>query len=225
MCIPEIALCAPANSFAMSEPTTPPNNTTVLNVPNQLTMARIVLSLALFGFLMVGWYKAALVVFVLTAATDWLDGYLARKYAQITQLGRVMDPFADKMFICGTFVLLSAVPRLTDGLLPSGIPAWMTVVVVGRELLVTTLRAFVEQGGGDFSAKWIGKWKMGLQCIAAIWSMVQLTYVDQAAETWRTVPPEWMTQGLTAVAWSMVGLTLYSGVTYVRAAADRFLSS
>lgn len=209
----------------MSEPTTPPNNTTVLNVPNQLTMARIVLSLALFGFLMVGWYKAALVVFVLTAATDWLDGYWARKYAQITQLGRVMDPFADKMFICGTFVLLSAVPRLTDGMLPSGIPAWMTVVVVGRELLVTTLRAFVEQGGGDFSAKWIGKWKMGLQCIAAIWSMVQLTYVDQAAETWKTVPPEWMTQGLTAVVWSMVVLTLYSGVTYVRAAADRFLPS
>ncbi|QEG34122.1 CDP-diacylglycerol--glycerol-3-phosphate 3-phosphatidyltransferase [Bythopirellula goksoeyrii] len=205
----------------MSEPTTTAS-ASVLNVPNQLTLARIVLSLALFGFLIAGWYKVALVLFVVTAGTDWLDGYWARKYSQITQLGRVMDPFADKLFICGTFVLLSAVPRLTEGFLPSGIPAWMTVVVVGRELLVTSLRAFVEGQGGDFSAKWIGKWKMGLQCLAAIWSMVQLTYVDQAENTWQTVPPAWMTQGLTAVAWAMVALTLYSGVTYVRAAAGRF---
>lgn len=200
-------------------------SSTVLNVPNQLTLARIVMSLALFGFLIAGWYKVALVLFVITAGTDWLDGYWARKYAQITQLGRVMDPFADKLFICGTFVLLSAVPLLTDGTLPSGIPAWMTVVVVGRELLVTSLRAFVEGQGGDFSAKWIGKWKMGLQCLAAIWSMVLLTYVNQAENTWQSVPPSWMTQGLTAVAWTMVVLTLYSGVTYVRAAAGRFQTS
>ncbi|TWU25585.1 CDP-diacylglycerol--glycerol-3-phosphate 3-phosphatidyltransferase [Bythopirellula polymerisocia] len=209
----------------MSEPITSPATPSVLNVPNQLTMARIVLSLALFFFLVAGWYKTALVLFVITAGTDWLDGYWARKYAQITQLGRVMDPFADKLFICGTFVLLSAVPRLADGTLPSGIPAWMTVVVVGRELLVTSLRAFVEQQGGDFSAKWIGKWKMGLQCLAAIWSMVQLTYVDQATDAWRSAPSTWMTQGLTAVVWAMVALTLYSGVSYVRAAAGRFQES
>ena len=204
---------------------TPAVKPSVMNVPNQLTLARIVLSLALFVVLIAGWYRAALVLFVITAATDWLDGYWARKYQQITQLGRVMDPFADKLFICGTFVLLSAVPRLVEGTLPSGIPAWMTVVVVGRELLVTSLRAFVEQQGGDFSAKWVGKWKMVLQCAAAIWSMVQLTYVDQAANTWREVPPNWMSQGLTAVAWGMVALTLYSGVSYVRAASNRILET
>ena len=219
--MPVNALFVPAYSFTMPESTSS-TPTSVINVPNQLTLARIMLSLALFLFLLFGWYKTALVLFVVTAATDWLDGYWARKYAQITQLGRVMDPFADKLFICGTFVLLSAVPRLVDGTLPSGIPAWMTVVVVGRELLVTSLRAFVEQQGGDFSAKWAGKWKMGLQCLAAIWSLVQLTYVDQAANIWKPVPPQWMTHGLTVVAWAMVALTLYSGVNYVRAAASRF---
>ncbi len=209
----------------MSEPTTTTATSSVMNVPNQLTLARILFSLALFVFLIAGWYKVALALFVITAGTDWLDGYWARKYSQITQLGRVMDPFADKLFICGTYVLLSAVPRLSDGTLPSGIPAWMTVVVVGRELLITSLRAFVEQQGGDFSAKWIGKWKMGLQCLAAIWSMVQLTFVDQLANEWRTTPPDWITLGLTVVAWAMVLLTLYSGVTYVRAAANRFQAS
>jgi CDP-diacylglycerol--glycerol-3-phosphate 3-phosphatidyltransferase len=201
-------------------PATPVN---VLNVPNLLSMARIVLSVALFILLPLGWYRSAIVLFVVTAGTDWLDGYWARKYAQITQLGRVIDPFADKLLICGTFILLSAVPRLADGSLPSGIPAWMTVVVVGRELLVTTLRTFVEQQGGDFSAKWIGKWKMALQCVAATWSLVHLTYLDETEIAWRTAPPAWMTQGLTLVAWAMVLLTAYSAVSYIRAAVVKFV--
>lgn len=193
-----------------------------MNVPNQLTLARILLSLALFVFLVLGWYQTAIVFFIVTAATDWLDGYWARKYQQITQLGRVMDPFADKLFICGTFILLSAVPRLEDGTLPSAIPAWMTVMIVGRELLVTSLRAFVEQGGGDFSAKWVGKWKMALQCMAAVWSMVQLSFVDLGTNTWRTVPQPWIRMGLHAVVWATVALTLYSAVAYVRSAVQRF---
>ncbi len=195
---------------------------TVLNVPNQLTLARILLSLAMFVLLILGWYKSSLVLFVITAGTDWLDGFWARRYGQITQLGRVLDPFADKFFICGTFILLSAVRRFENGLLPSLIPAWMTVVVVGRELLVTTLRTFVEQQGGDFSAKWLGKWKMAVQCLAATGSLVLLTYVDQATNSWRLQPPEWLTQGVIIASWVMVLLTLYSGVSYVRAAATRF---
>ena len=151
-----------------------------MNVPNQLTVARIVLSIVMFVLLPLGWYKTSFALFVITAGTDWLDGYWARRYGQITQLGRVLDPFADKLFICGTFIFLAAVPPLADGVAPSGIPAWMAVVIAGRELLVTTLRTFVEQQGGDFSAKWVGKWKMALQCLAAGWSMIHLSYVDQA---------------------------------------------
>ncbi len=193
----------------------------MLNVPNQLTLARILLSVVLFLFLVLEFYKTSFVLFVITAGTDWIDGYWARKYGQITKLGRVLDPFADKLFICGTFILLSAVPPLESGVEPSAITAWMAVVIVGRELLVTALRTFVEQEGGDFSAKWAGKWKMVLQCLAAGWSIVHLTYVDPATAAWSTTPPAWMSQGLVIVVWGAVLLTVYSAVGYVQAALVR----
>jgi CDP-diacylglycerol--glycerol-3-phosphate 3-phosphatidyltransferase len=193
----------------------------MLNVPNQLTLARIGLSIVLFLFLMSEFYVTSLVLFAITAGTDWVDGYWARKYGQITKLGRVLDPFADKLFICGTFILLAAVAPLADGVEPSGITTWMAVVIVGRELLVTALRTFVEQEGGDFSAKWAGKWKMVLQCLAAAWSIVHLSYVDRATAAWSTQPPEWMSRGLTIVVWAAMLLTVYSAVGYVQAAMVR----
>ena len=193
----------------------------MLNIPNQLTLSRILLSVVLFLFLVLEFYKTSFVLFVITAGTDWIDGYWARKYGQITKLGRVLDPFADKLFICGTFILLSAVPPLESGVEPSAITAWMAVVIVGRELLVTALRTFVEQEGGDFSAKWAGKWKMVLQCLAAGWSIVHLTYVDPATAAWSTTPPAWMSQGLVIVVWGAVLLTVYSAVGYVQAALVR----
>ena len=212
----------------MSDSTATAKSSRMLNVPNQLTLARILLSVVLFLFLILEFYVTSFVLFVITAGTDWIDGYLARKYGQITKLGRVLDPFADKLFICGTFILLSAVPPLAEGstplasgVEPSGITAWMAVVIVGRELLVTALRTFVEQEGGDFSAKWAGKWKMVLQCLAAGWSIVHLTYVDPAKAAWSTPPPAWMSQGLVIVVWAAVLLTVYSAVGYVQAALFR----
>jgi len=204
----------------MSESTIPAPSSNILNVPNLATIARIVLSVVLFVFLSIGCYQTSLALFVITAVTDWFDGYWARKYGQITQLGRVLDPFADKLFICGVFIFLAAMAPLADGTNPSGIAAWMAVVIVGRELLVTTLRTFVEQGGGDFSAKWIGKWKMVLQCLAACWSIVHLSYLTPDGTAWQTTPPAWMSQGLVIAAWAAVLLTVYSGVTYVRAATN-----
>jgi len=205
----------------MPDPNANAESTKMLNVPNQLTLARILLSVVLFAFLMLEFYVTSLVLFVITAGTDWMDGYWARKYGQITKLGRVLDPFADKLFICGTFILLAAVPPLASGVEPSGIAAWMAVVIVARELLVTALRTFVEQEGGDFSAMWAGKWKMALQCLAAGWSIVHLSYVDRAAEAWSTTPPEWMSRGLVIVVWAAVLLTVYSAVGYVQAALVR----
>ncbi len=205
----------------MPDPNASTESPRLLNVPNQLTLARILLSVVLFVFLMCEFYVTSFVLFVITAGTDWIDGYWARKYGQITKLGRVLDPFADKLFICGTFILLAAVVPLADGTEPSGVTAWMAVVIVGRELLVTALRTFVEQGGGDFSAMWAGKWKMVLQCLAAAWSIVHLSYVDRATAAWSTQPPEWMTLGLTIVVWAAVVLTVYSAVGYVQAAMVR----
>jgi len=183
-----------------------------LNVPNQLSVARLVLAVACFGFLTIDWYLTALGLFLLASITDWLDGYWARRYGQITQLGRILDPFADKFVICGMFIFLAAVPAGY-----SGIAAWMAVVVVGRELLVTALRSFFEERGIDFSAKWAGKWKMVVQCIAVSVSLYRLSYYDSARQDWALEPPSWMTWLLMVAVWGAILLTVYSGWGYVQA--------
>jgi CDP-diacylglycerol--glycerol-3-phosphate 3-phosphatidyltransferase len=127
----------------MSTHAKPSTNPQVLNVPNVLTSVRLVLAIVVFVLIPLELYIPAMVVFIVAAATDWVDGYWARKYGQVTQLGRIFDPFVDKIIICGTFIFLSSQPG-------SGIPAWISVVVVGRELLVTVLRSYLEQRGADF---------------------------------------------------------------------------
>jgi CDP-diacylglycerol---glycerol-3-phosphate 3-phosphatidyltransferase len=173
----------------------------VFNVPNQLTALRLVLSIVLFALIPLGYYLASLIIFLVAVSTDWVDGYYARKYGQVTTLGRILDPFVDKVIICGTFIYLGAIPG-------SGITAWMAVVIVARELLVTALRGFLEGEGADFSAVWSGKLKMGFQCVAAGVSLWALTYADSAR-------PDWVTWLLVASVWVAVALTIYSGVGYV----------
>jgi CDP-diacylglycerol--glycerol-3-phosphate 3-phosphatidyltransferase len=187
----------------------------IWNVPNQLTIARLVLSVFCFVFLALDWYLTALVLFVIAAATDWIDGFWARRYGQITQLGRIMDPFADKIVICGTFVFLAAVPPTITGESASEISAWMAVVVVARELLVTGVRSFFEEHGIDFSAKWPGKWKMLLQCAAVAASLARLWYYDYGPSGWTTEPPYWTTTiPLRVLVWAAIVMTVYSGWGY-----------
>lgn len=191
----------------MSVSTQPQPRANVFNLPNQLTIARLVLSIVLFGLITFRLYTAGFFVFVAAASTDWLDGYFARKYGMVTMLGRILDPFVDKIIICGTFICLVADPR-------SGIQGWMAVVVVGRELLITALRSFLEQQGADFSASMSGKLKMVLQCLAAGTSLFLLSeMVSPAAE-----PPAWLDYLLKGSVWSALALTVYSGVEYVRRA-------
>lgn len=183
----------------------------MFNLPNQLTVLRLLLSLVLFYYIVTGWYMTSLVLFIIAGGTDWLDGYYARKFDQVTTLGRILDPFADKVIICGTFILLASIPAMTEmGLW--GLQAWMVVIIVGRELLVTTLRSFIEQQGGDFSAKMSGKLKMVLQCLAAGTCLFFLSYGDVEAPKWCI----WMMAGS---VWGTILLTVYSGGVYVVAAA------
>jgi CDP-diacylglycerol--glycerol-3-phosphate 3-phosphatidyltransferase len=190
---------------------------TVFNLPNQLTWLRLLLSIVLFATIAAEYYWASLVLFVVAAGTDWLDGYFARKYGMITTLGRILDPFADKVIVCGTFIYLAAIPG-------SGVAAWMVVVIVGRELLVTALRSFLEQQGADFSATLSGKLKMVLQCAAAGTCLFSLTFTTAPGGS----PPAWLagTPGgwqvglLAATVWSAVALTVISGVAYVRTAIN-----
>ncbi len=181
---------------------------TAFNLPNQLTAMRLLLSVVLFALVAQKFYFAALIVFLVAASTDWVDGYLARRYGMVTTLGRILDPFADKIIVCGSFIFLTAIPELHTYL-----PAWMVVVIVGRELLVTALRSFLEQQGADFSATMSGKLKMVLQCVAIGVALFYLSYLPEAA------PPEieWLLYGS---VWTAVALTIYSGVAYILAAVN-----
>jgi CDP-diacylglycerol--glycerol-3-phosphate 3-phosphatidyltransferase len=169
----------------------------------------LAISLLVFALIPQRYFVAGLVFFLLAAGTDWVDGYLARKYKLVTQFGRILDPFADKILICGVFIFLAAEPT-------SQIAAWMAVVVVGRELLVTALRSFLEQQGADFSASMAGKLKMGFQCLAAASSLVLLAYAS--------APPRWLPGFVFASAWLAVLATVYSGLGYVVSAATMLKS-
>jgi CDP-diacylglycerol--glycerol-3-phosphate 3-phosphatidyltransferase len=185
---------------------------TLVNVPNALTAGRLLLAVVLFALIPWRWYGAAAGLFVLAAATDWVDGWYARRYGQVTKFGRIFDPFVDKVIVCGTYIFLAAEPH-------SGVAAWMAVVVMGRELLVTALRSFIEQEGGDFSAQWSGKLKMAAQCVAAVASLLALYH--QA--TWAGQPlPTWLDVGVPVTVWLAVTITLYSGVEYLLAAGRWF---
>lgn len=176
------------------------------NLPNQITASRILLSVALFAVLHFEMYLVALILFLVAASTDWIDGYVARKTGQVTQLGRILDPFADKIVICGAFIFLAAV---SDPV----IKAWMAVVVVGRELLVTALRGYLEQHGSDFSANLSGKLKMVLQCAAVVASIWVAMYTSSEDPT-----PAWLLVAAWSLVWLAVLSTVYSGVIYISAA-------
>lgn len=176
----------------------------IFNVPNQLTAARFVLAVVVFVLIVWQLYLPAMVAFIVAASTDWIDGYWARRFNQVTKLGRMFDPFVDKIIICGTFILLGAEPG-------SGVAAWMAVVVVGREILVTALRSFIEQSGGDFSANMAGKLKMVFQCAAVVASLWVL-------ETGPEETAEWLAWTVFGLVWLAVLSTIQSGLSYVWAA-------
>ena len=184
----------------------------VFNLPNQLTILRLILAVIMFGLIAWQFYLAGMVLFIIAAGTDWLDGWYARKYQQVTTLGRILDPFADKVIICGAFIFLVSIPAMRET--PYGLRAWMVVVIVGRELLVTALRSFIEERGSDFSANWSGKIKMVLQCIAAGAALFFLSYGDHPVEN----APQWVRLTVVVSIWAAVVLTVYSGIGYVLAA-------
>ena len=184
---------------------------TIVNFPNQVTTARLILAIVLFVLLHFHQYMAGFVLFLIAAGTDWLDGFWARRYGQITILGRMLDPFVDKVIIVGTYIFLAADPN-------SGLAAWMAVVVLGRELLVTALRSFLEQQGADFSAALSGKLKFILQCLAAAASLYWLSHDQGPPRVPPVAEPAWEQWFVVVSVWSMIAITVYSGYDYVVAA-------
>jgi CDP-diacylglycerol--glycerol-3-phosphate 3-phosphatidyltransferase len=156
------------------------------NLPNTLTLLRLVIAAGFFATISLSvlrgegheasrqlWGNIAVGLFIIAAATDALDGHLARKWGVVSDFGRIMDPFCDKVLVLGTFAYLAS-PRFAEidanghvSSMTTGIWAWMVVVIISRELLVTAIRGVLESKGIAFGADWWGKSKMILQSIAA----------------------------------------------------------
>lgn len=183
-----------------------------MNLPNTITLLRLVLTVGVFVCLEVATTVSGLgldrpdsttvytafVFFLIAAFTDFLDGYLARKWNLVTAFGRVADPFADKVLIAGSLVTLLQFPAAT-----SILTTWYVVVVIAREFLVTAIRGVVEASGKPFPADQLGKWKMVSQCwtVGALLTMVAGSGMFVWAAQWGF--------------WVSLVLTVVSGANYV----------
>jgi len=168
------------------------------NVPNTLTMMRLLLSFVVFGLIAQERFFFALIVFVIAAATDALDGYFARLLNQVTPLGRQLDPLIDKVIVSGAFIYLVTIPG-------TGIQPWMVTTIIVRELLIQGLRSHLEGQGQAFGAKMAGKLKTLFQCLSISAVLLALAFPP---------PPPWLI-GRDILTWIAVGLTIYSGLGYV----------
>jgi CDP-diacylglycerol--glycerol-3-phosphate 3-phosphatidyltransferase len=170
------------------------------NVPNTLTISRLVLAAGAFVLIAHELYASALLVFLLASVTDALDGYFARLLKQDTPLGRQLDPLIDKVIVAGCYIYLATIPG-------TGIMPWMVTAVVVRELLIQGLRSHLEGQGQPFGARTAGKLKTVMQC-ASISAVLLLLAMPAPA-------PFVLFLAREALTYLAVALTLYSGLSYV----------
>lgn len=172
-----------------------------MNLPNALSISRIFLVPLLLVVLLTGEFPDrdiwGLVVFLAAAATDYLDGYLARKRSQVTTLGKLLDPIADKILISAAFVALVEM---------GAAPAWMVIIVIGREFAVTGLRSIASSEGVTISASRLGKFKMTAQTACCGCLIVAGRYPESALFSVGNL-----------LLWVVVLLSIASMVQYFRA--------
>jgi CDP-diacylglycerol--glycerol-3-phosphate 3-phosphatidyltransferase len=199
-------------------------------IPNQLTIARMVLAGGFF--VLVGLYEygsssarwllnAAFVVYIVAGITDVLDGYLARKLNLTSAFGRIVDPFVDKVLVVGAFVMLTGsnfafpahaavpdarLPAWLTGRMLSGVQAWMVVAILAREFVVSAVRGYSESRGVTFPAISAGKIKMFVQSLAICVVLFQLANVPEAA---------WSAYVKVVLVWLAAVVTVFSALAYV----------
>jgi CDP-diacylglycerol--glycerol-3-phosphate 3-phosphatidyltransferase len=183
-----------------------------MNLPNRLTVGRLFLTMffvVALGTRFPFHYTAALVLFVVAGITDFVDGEIARRYGLVTDFGKLMDPLIDKVMTAAAFV--SLVPL-------RAIPAWVAIVVISREFLITGLRLLAVSKNRVLAADPIGKHKTAWQFATVIFFLVLLT-VDEFHGGWATPLAAFYLHGLwvyggLGVSSIAVILTVYSGVDY-----------
>jgi CDP-diacylglycerol--glycerol-3-phosphate 3-phosphatidyltransferase len=179
-----------------------------VNFPNRLTIARLLLT----AFFVVAFESSfhwkqtlALILFLLAALTDYLDGVLARRWNLITNFGKLMDPVADKVLNASAFILLTA-----QGV----IPAWVTIIIIGREFLITGLRLLASAKGLILPAERLGKHKTAWQMMTIIFFLMLKVLPEWTPVLPGWWPPVWVYGGSFFIAVTTI-LTLYSGFGYV----------
>ncbi len=161
-----------------------------MNLPNKLTMFRVILIPFFVVFLLVEitavdkWI--ALAIFIIASLTDFLDGKIARKYNLVTNFGKFMDPLADKLLVCSALICLVALER---------IPAWMVIVIIAREFIISGFRLVASDNGVVIAASYWGKFKTTFQII-----MICLMIADLEALQIPTMIVTWVAVILTVVS-------------------------
>ena len=179
-------------------------NERLLNVPNILTISRVPLTIVMCIFIEHQIWVAALATFVVASMTDWIDGWWARKFNQGSTFGRVFDPLTDKIMLGGAFIFLIRVPD-------SAMEPWMVAVVIGRELLITGVRGYVESLGKKFGADWFGKLKTILQCA---WLLAVLVFLTIKGQTWADPLVNSVEVIHYGLLYAMLAATVLSGLQY-----------
>ena len=189
-----------------------------MNLPNYISLTRIFAVPVLIWILTSTRFHGpngerellASAIFILASLTDGIDGWLARKRGQITTLGMLLDPLADKLLICGAFIALVQFN-------PQIVPAWMAVVIIGREFLVSGLRSIAASEGFTIEASDLGKLKMVVQIVTVVAAVLdhKWAFWDLAAAFHLPFPLILHINFVAHMAiWFMVALSLGSAVDY-----------
>lgn len=168
-----------------------------MNLPNKLTIGRMIAVPFFIAAYMTGWYPAALVLFILASVTDFFDGQIARKRGLVTNFGKIMDPLADKILVYSALCLFIE---------SDIIAAWMLIIILAREFVVAGMRTVAASEGTVLAAGMSGKIKTVLQMFAVIVLLLALCLTKHTDTV--------MTAGK-VLFWASLVMTVYSGVEYV----------
>jgi CDP-diacylglycerol--glycerol-3-phosphate 3-phosphatidyltransferase len=192
-----------------------------MNLPNQLTVARLFLTLMFVAALTLQWpfaHTAGLVLFIAASITDYLDGKIARRRNLVTDFGKLMDPLVDKIMMAAAFICLVSTHIDDPAHARGAFPAWVAIIIISREFLITGLRLLAASKGVVLPAEQLGKHKTIWQIVTVLYFLLLLALWEMARAGWLPIGGWW------ASAWTIGGslliavatfLTVYSGLGYL----------